>query len=580
MVFLILAAQYERWSLPLSVLFALPFGTFGALAAVSLRGMTNDVYFQIGLVTLLGLAAKNAILIVEFAVYKVEEGLSPAAAGDRGGAAAVPADPDDVARVHPRRAAARDLDAAPARARGSRSAPASWAACSPRRSSRSSSCRCSSRSIFERRLSERRSKAELHARDRSRARDACAQERGHTRSPAASRALHHGHPTHPGDPQSGHPPIPAMEANMRKSTFVALRARRRRSRAAPHAARAAGARAARADGDRRPQRAPRALVDAVRRPRAHRLVDEALANNLDLRVALARIEAARANVLLAQSDLYPSVNLRGGASRRASRRATAQAAGLRHPRRRTTTASASDMSYELDLWGKYRSGALAAAQRSRRRAVRSRDGAHAVAAEVANAYFWLLAADAVLVVLEDTRKTRSDSVHLQRDRFEGGIIGELDLRQAEAERSAVVARHRPRAPGDRAARIGARDARRPFAARRVHAWVARGATIEAATAVPQIPAGLPSGLLERRPDVRRVRSELAAADLRIERRAADYFPIDLARRRVRLGVGGARRICSAARRRSGASARRCCSRCSALKAIEANVDAQRRGATR
>ena len=80
MVFLILAAQYERWSLPLSVLFALPFGTFGALAAVWLRGMTNDVYFQIGLVTLLGLAAKNAILIVEFAVLKVEEGLSPGAA--------------------------------------------------------------------------------------------------------------------------------------------------------------------------------------------------------------------------------------------------------------------------------------------------------------------------------------------------------------------------------------------------------------------------------------------------------------------------------------------------------------------
>ena len=54
MVFLILAAQYEKWSLPLSVMLALPFGTFGALAAVWLRGMTNDVYFQIGLVTLLG----------------------------------------------------------------------------------------------------------------------------------------------------------------------------------------------------------------------------------------------------------------------------------------------------------------------------------------------------------------------------------------------------------------------------------------------------------------------------------------------------------------------------------------------
>jgi HAE1 family hydrophobic/amphiphilic exporter-1/multidrug efflux pump len=80
MVFLILAAQYEKWSLPLSVLLAMPFGTFGALAAVWLRGLTNDVYFQIGLVTLLGLAAKNAILIVEFAVMKNEQGLSASAA--------------------------------------------------------------------------------------------------------------------------------------------------------------------------------------------------------------------------------------------------------------------------------------------------------------------------------------------------------------------------------------------------------------------------------------------------------------------------------------------------------------------
>jgi multidrug efflux pump subunit AcrB len=75
MVFLILAAQYERWALPFAVLLALPFGTFGALAAVNLRGFTNDVYFQIGLVTLLGLAAKNAILIVEFAVQRMHHGV-------------------------------------------------------------------------------------------------------------------------------------------------------------------------------------------------------------------------------------------------------------------------------------------------------------------------------------------------------------------------------------------------------------------------------------------------------------------------------------------------------------------------
>jgi hydrophobe/amphiphile efflux-1 (HAE1) family protein len=107
MVFLILAAQYGRWSLPLAVLLALPFGTFGALAAIHVNNLlpmpyfvsqgmpwlhallaplagiprlANDVYFQIGLVTLLGLAAKNAILIVEYAVLKTQEGFSTAAA--------------------------------------------------------------------------------------------------------------------------------------------------------------------------------------------------------------------------------------------------------------------------------------------------------------------------------------------------------------------------------------------------------------------------------------------------------------------------------------------------------------------
>ncbi|MDH1009712.1 multidrug efflux RND transporter permease subunit [Pseudomonas nicosulfuronedens] len=77
MVFLILAAQYESWALPLTVLSAVPFGIFGALVAIWARGIPNDVYFQIGLVTLVGLAAKNAILIVEFVILQRQAGLSP-----------------------------------------------------------------------------------------------------------------------------------------------------------------------------------------------------------------------------------------------------------------------------------------------------------------------------------------------------------------------------------------------------------------------------------------------------------------------------------------------------------------------
>ncbi|WP_250526981.1 multidrug efflux RND transporter permease subunit [Caballeronia sp. GAWG2-1] len=76
MVFLILAAQYEKWSLPMGVLLAVPFALFGALLAILLRGLDNNVYFQIGLTMLVALAAKNAILIFEFAVLNREAGKS------------------------------------------------------------------------------------------------------------------------------------------------------------------------------------------------------------------------------------------------------------------------------------------------------------------------------------------------------------------------------------------------------------------------------------------------------------------------------------------------------------------------
>jgi Cation/multidrug efflux pump len=75
-VFLSLAALYESWSIPVAVILVVPLGVLGAVLATFLRGLSNDVFFQVGLLTTIGLSAKNAILIVEFAKENFEKGMN------------------------------------------------------------------------------------------------------------------------------------------------------------------------------------------------------------------------------------------------------------------------------------------------------------------------------------------------------------------------------------------------------------------------------------------------------------------------------------------------------------------------
>ena len=129
-VFLVLAAQYGSWSLPFAVILIVPMCLLAATIGVRIMGQDVNILTQIGFVVLVGLAAKNAILIVEFARDIELEGRAAPGGRDRGLPAAAAADPDDVVCLHSRRAAAGDFHPARDRKCARRSASPCSSECS------------------------------------------------------------------------------------------------------------------------------------------------------------------------------------------------------------------------------------------------------------------------------------------------------------------------------------------------------------------------------------------------------------------------------------------------------------------
>lgn len=254
------------------------------------------------------------------------------------------------------------------------------------------------------------------------------------------------------------------------------------------------------------------------------LVDEALAHNLDLAAAITRVDAARAQYKIVAQTQYPDLNIGANASR------ARQSLVAGFPLPPGTPAINNDFllslnaSYEVDLWGKYRNATQAAqndllASEYARETVRT-----VVAAEVARVYFQLLASDAQLSLLQDTLKSRTETVVLQKDRYQAGVIGDFDLATAEAEQAAVASDVAvvQRIVVQNESALAALLGRTP---REVYdPQLARDVKMVRLVGVPTLPPDLPSNLLARRPDIRDAERQLAAANQRIDVARADYFP--------------------------------------------------------
>lgn len=252
------------------------------------------------------------------------------------------------------------------------------------------------------------------------------------------------------------------------------------------------------------------------------LMSEALAHNRDVQLAAARIEEARSSLGLTEADRYPNLQLAGNVGRSRSTGKGNMPAGT--PLINNNFKLDLQSAWELDLWGRYREASAAAradllASEFARLGVQS-----SLTGAVAQSYFALAALDANRKLAQDTLENRRAAVELQRLRHTGGVTSELVVRQAEAELKGVEAsliqlEQQIRQQELALALLLGREPRLIM-----QPDIARGAALFELTMPPAVPAGLPSELLQRRPDLRQAEQKLLASQARIRETGAAIYP--------------------------------------------------------
>ena len=245
------------------------------------------------------------------------------------------------------------------------------------------------------------------------------------------------------------------------------------------------------------------------------LIRTALRENYDLQIAAARILDARSQVTVARSLQFPSVNAQTDVS-------WTRVQGERVPLQNENTLGATGgflFGFEIDFWGRFRRATeaaraeLLASEAARRFVVTTLVG------DVASAYFALRELDLELDISRRTLVARQDSLQLVRLRAQGGVAAMIDVHQNEilVAQAATTIADSERLIEQTENALSVLMGRNPDV-------VPRGRSLDDQFAAPPAPPGVPSALLERRPDIRQAEAQLAAATARIGVAKADYFP--------------------------------------------------------
>jgi outer membrane protein, multidrug efflux system len=253
-------------------------------------------------------------------------------------------------------------------------------------------------------------------------------------------------------------------------------------------------------------------------PVLDRLERQAAESNQDLKAAVARVSQARALARSAKADFFPSLSFDPSASRG---RTSENALNPMPNRVGNDFRVPLDLNYELDLWGRVRRSFEGANADAQARLAAFENTLLLLKADVAQNYFALRALDTERAILRNTIQLRREAFDLVNSRYKGGAASELDVSRAETELNSteaeLLAVNRDRAEVEHALAVLEGKPASEFAVKEL--------PLDANTLPPVIPAGLPSELLERRPDIAEAERLLAAANARIGVAKGAFFPV-------------------------------------------------------